>query len=128
MYQIRQNELTKFQMAKRANINKVTFSTKRDTDITYVWQSHHSKCGTFGITSMGHVFLAFSHIQFVTTIVNFPIKFLKNVCITLIFIVAYLLKAWTAEPERWPLLGNGSETIFVSRQRPQNRLRNYVCC
>jgi hypothetical protein len=31
--------------------------------------------------------------------------------------VAYFLKARTAEPEKQPLLANGSETIFVSRQR-----------
>jgi hypothetical protein len=36
-------------------------------------------------------------------------------------IVAYLLKAKTVEPEKQPLLANGSETIFVSRQRPQNK-------
>jgi hypothetical protein len=32
-------------------------------------------------------------------------------------IVAYLLKARTVEPEKHPLLANGSETAFVSRQR-----------
>jgi hypothetical protein len=32
-------------------------------------------------------------------------------------IVAYLRKARTVEPEKQPLLVNGSETIFVSRQR-----------
>jgi hypothetical protein len=32
--------------------------------------------------------------------------------------VAYLLKARTVEPEKQPLLANGSETTFVSRQRP----------
>jgi hypothetical protein len=31
--------------------------------------------------------------------------------------VAYLLKARTVEPEKPPLLMNGSETAFVSRQR-----------
>jgi hypothetical protein len=31
--------------------------------------------------------------------------------------VAYLLKARTVEPQKQPLLANGSETIFVSRQR-----------
>jgi hypothetical protein len=31
--------------------------------------------------------------------------------------VAYLLKARTVEPEKQPLLANGSETTFVSRQR-----------
>jgi hypothetical protein len=34
--------------------------------------------------------------------------------------VAYLLKARTVEPEKQPLLANGSETTFVSRQRPRN--------
>jgi hypothetical protein len=32
-------------------------------------------------------------------------------------IVAYLLKARTVEPEKQPLLANGSETTVVSRQR-----------
>jgi hypothetical protein len=32
-------------------------------------------------------------------------------------IVSYLLKARTVEPKKEPLLANGSETIFVSRQR-----------
>jgi hypothetical protein len=31
--------------------------------------------------------------------------------------VAYLLKARTVEPEKQPLLTNGPETTFVSRQR-----------
>jgi hypothetical protein len=31
--------------------------------------------------------------------------------------VAYLLKARIAEPEKQPLLANGSETTFLSRQR-----------
>jgi hypothetical protein len=31
--------------------------------------------------------------------------------------VAYLLKARTVEPEKHPLLVNGSETTLVSRQR-----------
>jgi hypothetical protein len=43
-------------------------------------------------------------------------------------IVAYLLKARTVEPEKQPLLVNGSETTFVSRQWPGNRQRNDVCC
>jgi hypothetical protein len=30
--------------------------------------------------------------------------------------VAYLLKARTVEPEKHPLLANGSEATFVSRQ------------
>jgi hypothetical protein len=34
-----------------------------------------------------------------------------------IYIVAYLLKASTVESEKQPLLANGSETTFVSRQR-----------
>jgi hypothetical protein len=41
-------------------------------------------------------------------------------------IVAYLLKARTVEPEKQPLLANGSETKFVSRQRPRNRQRNGI--
>jgi hypothetical protein len=36
------------------------------------------------------------------------------------YIVAYLLKATTVEPEKQLLLANGSETTFGSRQRPQN--------
>jgi hypothetical protein len=40
--------------------------------------------------------------------------------------VAYLLKARTVEPEKQPLLGNGYETTFVSRQRPRNIQRNDV--
>jgi hypothetical protein len=39
-------------------------------------------------------------------------------------IVAYLLKARTVEPEKQPLLANGSETTFVSRQRPRSGQRN----
>jgi hypothetical protein len=35
--------------------------------------------------------------------------------------VAYVLKARTVEQEKQPLLTNGSETIFVSRQRPQTK-------
>jgi hypothetical protein len=42
--------------------------------------------------------------------------------------VAYLLKARTVEQEKQPLLVNGSETTFVSRQRPRNRQRNGVRC
>jgi hypothetical protein len=41
-------------------------------------------------------------------------------------IVAYLLKAKTVEPEKQPLLGNGSETTFVSGKRPRKKHRNYV--
>jgi hypothetical protein len=33
------------------------------------------------------------------------------------YIVAYLLKTRTVEPEKQPLLATGSETTFVSRQR-----------
>jgi hypothetical protein len=32
--------------------------------------------------------------------------------------VAYLLNARTVEPEKQPLLENGSETTLISRQRP----------
>jgi hypothetical protein len=32
------------------------------------------------------------------------------------YTVAYLLRAKTVEPEKQPLLANGSETTFVSRQ------------
>jgi hypothetical protein len=42
---------------------------------------------------------------------------------TLINTVAYLLKARTAKPEKQPLLANGSEPTFVSRQRPRNKKR-----
>jgi hypothetical protein len=42
--------------------------------------------------------------------------------------VAYMLKAITAEPEKQPLLANGSETAFVYRQRPRNRQRNDGRC
>jgi hypothetical protein len=31
--------------------------------------------------------------------------------------VVYLLKAGTVEPEKQPLLANGSETTFISKQR-----------
>jgi hypothetical protein len=37
---------------------------------------------------------------------------------------AYLLKARTVEPERQPLLANGSETTSVSRQLSRKRQRN----
>jgi hypothetical protein len=43
-------------------------------------------------------------------------------------IVAYLLKAGTVEPDKQPLLANGSETTFVSRQRPRNKQWNDVRC
>jgi hypothetical protein len=32
--------------------------------------------------------------------------------------VAYLLKAITVEPEKQPLLANGTKTTYLSRQRP----------
>jgi hypothetical protein len=38
-------------------------------------------------------------------------------------IVSYLLKARTVEAEKQPLLANGSERTFISRQRPQNKAR-----
>jgi hypothetical protein len=38
-------------------------------------------------------------------------------------IVAYLLKARSMEPEKESLLVNGSETTFISRQWPQNKVR-----
>jgi hypothetical protein len=43
-------------------------------------------------------------------------------------IVAYLLKVSTVEPEEQTLLADGSETTFISRQRPRNRQLNYVRC
>jgi hypothetical protein len=43
-------------------------------------------------------------------------------------IAAYLLKAKTVEPEKQPLLENGSETALVSRQRPRNRQWKDVRC
>jgi hypothetical protein len=43
-------------------------------------------------------------------------------------ILAYLLKAKTVEPKKQPLLANGSEITFVSRQLPKNRQRNDVRC
>jgi hypothetical protein len=42
--------------------------------------------------------------------------------------VAYLLIARTVEPEKQPLLANGSETTFISRQQPWNRQQNDVRC
>jgi hypothetical protein len=36
--------------------------------------------------------------------------------------VAYLLKAGTVEPERWPLLASGSGTTFIPRQRLGKRV------
>jgi hypothetical protein len=44
-------------------------------------------------------------------------KFLRWQNVIKRHIVAYLLKARTVEPEKQPLLANGSETEFVSRQR-----------
>jgi hypothetical protein len=35
--------------------------------------------------------------------------------------VAYLFKTRTVEPDKQPLLANGSEIAFVSRQRPRNK-------
>jgi hypothetical protein len=43
-------------------------------------------------------------------------------------IVAYLLKARTVQPEKQPLLENGSETTSVSRQRPRNSPQNDIHC
>jgi hypothetical protein len=40
--------------------------------------------------------------------------------------LAYLLKSRTVEPEKQPLLENGSEKTFVSRQRPRNRQFNDI--
>jgi hypothetical protein len=37
-------------------------------------------------------------------------------------IMTYLLKARTVEPVKQPLLANGSETTFISRQRPRKEL------
>jgi hypothetical protein len=42
-------------------------------------------------------------------------------------ILAYLLKARTVEPEKQPLLANGSEITFVSSQRLRNRQWNVRC-
>jgi hypothetical protein len=44
------------------------------------------------------------------------------------YIVAHLLKASTVEPEKQPLPENGSETTFVSRQRPRDRQRTDIRC
>jgi hypothetical protein len=45
----------------------------------------------------------------------------------IVYNVAYLFKARTVEPEKQPLLANGSETTFVSRQRSQtNRFPRQV--
>jgi hypothetical protein len=38
--------------------------------------------------------------------------------------MAYLVKTRTVEPEKQPLLANGSEATFVSGQRPRNTQRN----
>jgi hypothetical protein len=43
-------------------------------------------------------------------------------------IVTYLLEARTMQPEREPLLANGSEATYVSRKRPRNRHRNDARC
>jgi hypothetical protein len=42
--------------------------------------------------------------------------------------MACLLKAEIVEPEKQPLLANGSETTLISRQRPRNKQRNNVRC
>jgi hypothetical protein len=44
------------------------------------------------------------------------------------YIVAYLLEARTVEREKPPLLANGSETAFVTRQWPRNKQQNNVHC
>jgi hypothetical protein len=54
-----------------------------------------------------------------------PVKLLAS---TFNITVIYLLKPGTVEPEKQPLLANGSETTFISRQRPQNRQRKDVRC
>jgi hypothetical protein len=38
-----------------------------------------------------------------------------------VHIVAYFLKARTVEPEKQPLLANGSEITFASRQQQRNK-------
>jgi hypothetical protein len=43
-----------------------------------------------------------------------------------IIYVACLLKPRTVEPAKQPLLENGSETTFASKQRPRNREWNCV--
>jgi hypothetical protein len=40
--------------------------------------------------------------------------------------VTYFLKAITEEPQKWPLLANGSETIFGSNQWPRNNIMMFV--
>jgi hypothetical protein len=45
--------------------------------------------------------------------------FLYNFFFRIISTVAYFLNARTVEPEKQPLLANGSETTFDSRQRSQ---------
>jgi hypothetical protein len=42
--------------------------------------------------------------------------------------VSHLLKLRTVEPEKEPLLANGSETTFVARQRSRNKQQNNVRC
>jgi hypothetical protein len=46
----------------------------------------------------------------------FPVRYELN-----LGMVAYLLTVRIVEPEKQPLLANGSVTIFVSRQRPRKR-------
>jgi hypothetical protein len=43
-------------------------------------------------------------------------------------IVAYLLKSRTGEPEKQPLLANGSKITFISTQWPRNKQRNNIRC
>jgi hypothetical protein len=43
-----------------------------------------------------------------------------------IYVAAYWLKERIVEPEKQPLLGNGSETALISRQRPRNRGITFV--
>jgi hypothetical protein len=42
-------------------------------------------------------------------------------------VLAYMLKARTVEPEKQPLLVNGSETTFVSRQWQQKQWNDIRC-
>jgi hypothetical protein len=48
----------------------------------------------------------------------------SRISLIIIYIVVYLFKATTVKPEKQPLLANGSETTFVSRQRPRNKQGN----
>jgi hypothetical protein len=40
--------------------------------------------------------------------------------------VVYLLKAKSVETEKQPLLARGSETTFISRQRPRNKQQSNI--